>query len=118
MSLFDGPEPIPHTHLGQTADLILVAPATAKTLGKYAAGISDDLLTATLLATRPTAVNLFWAIDRMKRAFADAATAGASVDQITARLELEARHIHDEDVASCRAMGAYGAAMSSEFLRS
>jgi phosphopantothenoylcysteine decarboxylase / phosphopantothenate---cysteine ligase len=51
-SLFDGPEPIPHTRLGQTADLIVVAPATAKLLGKYAAGISDDLLTATLLATR------------------------------------------------------------------
>jgi phosphopantothenoylcysteine decarboxylase/phosphopantothenate--cysteine ligase len=51
-SLFGGPEPIPHTHLGQTADLIVVAPATAKLLGKYAAGISDDLLTATLLATR------------------------------------------------------------------
>ncbi|MEX1009582.1 MAG: bifunctional phosphopantothenoylcysteine decarboxylase/phosphopantothenate--cysteine ligase CoaBC [Acidimicrobiia bacterium] len=51
-SLFDAPEPIPHTHLGQTADLIVVVPATAKLLGKYAAGISDDLLTATLLATR------------------------------------------------------------------
>ena len=51
-SLFDSPEPIPHTRLGQEADLILVAPATAKLLGKYAAGISDDLLTATLLATR------------------------------------------------------------------
>ena len=51
-SLFDGPDPIPHTRLGQTADLVVVAPATAKLLGKYAAGISDDLLTATLLATR------------------------------------------------------------------
>ena len=51
-SLFGGPEPIPHTRLGQTADLIIVSPATAKLLGKYAAGISDDLLTATLLATR------------------------------------------------------------------
>ncbi|HZP27709.1 MAG TPA: flavoprotein, partial [Acidimicrobiia bacterium] len=51
-SLFDSPEPIPHTRLGQTADLVVVAPATAKLLGKYAAGISDDLLTATLLATR------------------------------------------------------------------
>jgi phosphopantothenoylcysteine decarboxylase / phosphopantothenate---cysteine ligase len=51
-SLFDGPEPIPHTRLGQSADLVVVAPATAKLLGKYAAGISDDLLTATLLATR------------------------------------------------------------------
>ncbi|HLG00421.1 MAG TPA: bifunctional phosphopantothenoylcysteine decarboxylase/phosphopantothenate--cysteine ligase CoaBC [Acidimicrobiia bacterium] len=51
-SLFDGPDPIPHTRLGQQADLIIVAPATAKVIGKYAAGISDDLLTATLLATR------------------------------------------------------------------
>jgi phosphopantothenoylcysteine decarboxylase/phosphopantothenate--cysteine ligase len=51
-SLFDGPDPIPHTRLGQQADLIVVAPATAKLIGKYAAGISDDLLTATLLATR------------------------------------------------------------------
>jgi phosphopantothenoylcysteine decarboxylase/phosphopantothenate--cysteine ligase len=51
-SLFDGPDPIPHTRLGQTADLVVVAPATAKLIGKYAAGISDDLLTATLLATR------------------------------------------------------------------
>src|SRR6478752_8107368 len=51
-SLFGGPEPIPHTRLGQGADLVVVAPATAKLLGRYAAGISDDLLTATLLATR------------------------------------------------------------------
>src|SRR5262245_20005540 len=51
-TLFESPAPIPHTRLGQTADLVVVAPATAKLLGKYAAGISDDLLTATLLATR------------------------------------------------------------------
>ena len=52
MSLWDEPEAIPHTRLGQTADLILVAPATARIIGKYVAGISDDLVTATLLATR------------------------------------------------------------------
>ncbi|MCU1456835.1 MAG: phosphopantothenoylcysteine decarboxylase/phosphopantothenate--cysteine ligase [Actinomycetia bacterium] len=51
-SLFGGPDPIPHTRLGQAADLVVIAPCTAKTLGKYAAGISDDLLSATLLATR------------------------------------------------------------------
>jgi phosphopantothenoylcysteine decarboxylase/phosphopantothenate--cysteine ligase len=45
-------DPIPHTRLGQGADLVIVAPATAKVLAKYAHGISDDLLTATLLATR------------------------------------------------------------------
>jgi len=51
-SLFDEAEPIPHTRLGQQADLVMVVPATANLLGKYAAGIADDLLTATLLATR------------------------------------------------------------------
>jgi methylthioribose-1-phosphate isomerase len=64
-----------------------------------------------MAATRPTAVNLFWAIDRMKHAFALAAEAGESVDQIKDRLDREAETIHDDDVASCRAMGAFGAAV-------
>ena len=52
-SLWDDADPIPHTRLGQSADLVLVAPATARVLGAYAAGISNDLLTATLLAKTP-----------------------------------------------------------------
>src|SRR5688500_20354726 len=48
-SLFDGPGPIPHTRLGQTCDLIIAAPATARVLGHYRARISNDLLTAPLL---------------------------------------------------------------------
>jgi methylthioribose-1-phosphate isomerase len=64
-----------------------------------------------MAATRPTAVNLFWAIDRMKHAFAAGAEAGESVDQIKDRLDREAQIIHDDDVASCRAMGAFGAAV-------
>ena len=55
-SLWDGPDPIPHTRLGQSADVIVVAPATARVIGTYAHGISDDLLTATLLATRAPVV--------------------------------------------------------------
>lgn len=55
-SLWDEPEPIPHTRLGQSADLVVVAPATARLIGAYAAGISSDLLTATLLATRAPVV--------------------------------------------------------------
>jgi phosphopantothenoylcysteine decarboxylase/phosphopantothenate--cysteine ligase len=55
-SLWDEPEPIPHTRLGQAADVIVVAPATARVIGAYAAGISDDLLLATLLATRAPVV--------------------------------------------------------------
>src|SRR5437867_3511777 len=62
-----------------------------------------------MAATRPTAVNLFWAIERMKRAFAAGAQIGESVDQIKDRLDREAQVIHDDDVASCRAMGAFGA---------
>jgi|RhiMetdeSRZDD1v2_1073273.scaffolds.fasta_scaffold87862_2 methylthioribose-1-phosphate isomerase len=62
-----------------------------------------------MAGTRPTAVNLFWAIERMKRTFASAVRAGESVDQIKDRLDREAALIHDEDVASCRALGAFGA---------
>ncbi|HEV2983231.1 MAG TPA: S-methyl-5-thioribose-1-phosphate isomerase [Vicinamibacterales bacterium] len=62
-----------------------------------------------MASTRPTAVNLFWAIERMRRAFAAGAQAGESVEQIKDRLDRESTAIHDEDVASCRAMGAFGA---------
>jgi len=55
-SLWDEISPIPHTRLGQGADLVLVAPATARVIAAYAAGLSDDLLTATLLATRAPVV--------------------------------------------------------------
>lgn len=55
-SLWDEASPIPHTRLGQSADLVLVVPATARLLGAYAAGLSTDLLTNTLLATRAPVV--------------------------------------------------------------
>jgi len=64
-----------------------------------------------MAATRPTAVNLFWAIEKMKHVFAEAAQGGCSVDEIKQRLEAEARRIHDEDVESCRTMGAHGATL-------
>ncbi len=51
-SLWEDSDPIPHTRLGQTADLVLVAPATARLIARYAHGLADDLLSATLLATR------------------------------------------------------------------
>jgi phosphopantothenoylcysteine decarboxylase/phosphopantothenate--cysteine ligase len=51
-SLWDGPTPIPHTRLGQSADLIIVAPATARVISAYATGDATDLLTNTLLASR------------------------------------------------------------------
>jgi methylthioribose-1-phosphate isomerase len=64
-----------------------------------------------MAATRPTAVNLFWAIERMKRALVAGVEIGDSVEEIKDRLDREADLIHDEDVASCRAMGAHGAAI-------
>ncbi|MGD0380252.1 MAG: bifunctional phosphopantothenoylcysteine decarboxylase/phosphopantothenate--cysteine ligase CoaBC [Acidimicrobiales bacterium] len=51
-TLWTEADPIPHTTLGRRADLVLVVPATARFLGCYAHGISDGLLTATVLATR------------------------------------------------------------------
>jgi methylthioribose-1-phosphate isomerase len=64
-----------------------------------------------MAATRPTAVNLFWAIERMKRVFSAAAQGGCSVDEIKQRLVTEAHRIHDEDLESCKTMGAHGAAL-------
>jgi methylthioribose-1-phosphate isomerase len=74
-------------------------------------------LADTLAATRPTAVNLFWAIERMKQAFAAGAHAGESVAELTARLRCEADAVHDEDVASCRAIGRHGAALLPDVAR-
>ncbi|QKT04776.1 S-methyl-5-thioribose-1-phosphate isomerase [Ectothiorhodospiraceae bacterium 2226] len=65
--------------------------------------IEQDL--AVLAAARPTAVNLFWALDRMRRAIAGAAEPPAEA------LLAEARRIHEEDVAANRRMGELGAAL-------
>ena len=51
-TLWDDTDPIPHTRLAQRADLIVVAPATARLIGSYASGISSDMAVATLIATR------------------------------------------------------------------
>jgi methylthioribose-1-phosphate isomerase len=63
-----------------------------------------------LRVTRPTAVNLFWAIERMRRCF-DAAEARGGGPPLRDALLAEARAIHAEDVAACRAMGDFGAAL-------
>jgi len=55
-SLWADADPIPHTRLGQSAQLVVVAPATARFIGCYAAGIADGLLAATVLATRAPVV--------------------------------------------------------------
>jgi methylthioribose-1-phosphate isomerase len=60
-------------------------------------------------ATRPTAVNLFWALERMRRL--SLAGRGRPLDEIRAGLLAEAQAILDEDLAANRAMGAHGAAL-------
>jgi phosphopantothenoylcysteine decarboxylase/phosphopantothenate--cysteine ligase len=50
--VWTGVDEVPHVRLGQTADLVVVAPATADLLARAAAGRADDLLTATLLTAR------------------------------------------------------------------
>jgi len=55
-SLWEGADAIPHTRLGQTADLVVVAPCTARVVSAYAHGLSTDLLTNILIATRAPVV--------------------------------------------------------------
>jgi methylthioribose-1-phosphate isomerase len=66
---------------------------------------------ARLAGTRPTAVNLFWAIDRMKKLFAELLALGSTLDQIKESILAEADAMYEEDIAACKAMGAFGAAL-------
>jgi len=63
----------------------------------------------TLASTRPTAVNLFWAVDRMKRVLASAST--STIQDIQQRLQEEALAIFDEDLRVNRAIGTFGSAV-------
>jgi len=63
---------------------------------------------ARLAGTRPTAVNLFWAIDRMKNLFANLRSQGATLDQVKEKFLAEAHAMYDEDIAACKTMGAFG----------
>jgi methylthioribose-1-phosphate isomerase len=66
-----------------------------------------DLICETLAGTRPTAVNLFWAIERMRRVYF--ATAGQSLEEIRERLIAEAIEIRREDIAINECIGRNGA---------
>jgi methylthioribose-1-phosphate isomerase len=84
-----------------------------------ALGVQEDAdfetVCATLAATRPTAVNLFWAIERMRRLKATlngmigGTSAGAGRLEMVRRMIDEARSIRGEDIATCRAIGQHGA---------
>ena len=70
-------------------------------------------VTTYLASSRPTAVNLFWALERMKRTALDRRGRCGPAEIGVALLE-EARAIHEEDRQMCRAMGRHGAALLGE----
>ena len=80
---------------------------TASGYDEFAKGVTG--ICEHLAATRPTAVNLFWAIERMKRTVAG--LRGQPVVEIKRRLVEESQRILDEDVAMNRALGRHGAAL-------
>lgn len=96
------------------APAIGVAAAMGMALGALQADpakLDEEIETigATLAATRPTAVNLFWAIDRMKRLYAG--LRGKPVEEIRAALVREAQQVYVEDIAINEAIGRHGAAL-------
>ncbi len=96
----------PAIGVGAAYGMVLAASAASGGAASFLAEIAaaHDLL----LATRPTAVNLAWALGKMRGAADDAASLSPLVR--LARLGEAARAIHRDDVASCRAIGALGAA--------
>ncbi len=94
------------------APAIGVAAAMGVALGALHADGGDldrqmDAVCETLAGTRPTAVNLFWAIDRMKRLYAS--MRGKPVEEIRRALVEEALRVREEDIEICRAIGRNGA---------
>jgi methylthioribose-1-phosphate isomerase len=67
-----------------------------------------DYMCDVMSKTRPTAVNLFWAIDRMKRTFAKAKADGKSVSETKQILIADAKAIHEEDIESQRLISQFG----------
>jgi methylthioribose-1-phosphate isomerase len=81
----------------------------AKTEDADALDKAFDQICDVMGSTRPTAVNLFWAIDRMRNLYASLRKEKAPLDEIRSRLIAEAKRMHAEDVEINRAMGRHGA---------
>jgi methylthioribose-1-phosphate isomerase len=101
--------------IGLTAAFGIAAAATAA-VSLEAAAFDRRVADAcdVLAAARPTAVNLFWAISRMKDTVRAARAAGRGNAELAATLEREAQAIHDEDLEACRAIGRHGATLVPE----
>jgi methylthioribose-1-phosphate isomerase len=91
------------------APAIGVAAAMGVAVGVLRSNDRFEDICDTLARTRPTAVNLFWAIDRMKKLYDS--LRGRPIEEIRARLVSEARQIRLEDIAINQAIGQHGAAL-------
>ncbi len=102
--------------IGVAAAFGVVLAARASRATSFEA-LTSDLESAItgLAATRPTAVNLFWALERMRRAAL--AAKRAPLDRVPGLLLDEAQRILDEDLAANRAMGDHGATLVPEHAR-
>ena len=89
------------------APAIGVAAAMGVALGVLRSDDRFEQICDTLARTRPTAVNLFWAIDRMKKLYES--LEGRPIEEIRARLVAEAQQIRLEDIAINEAIGRHGA---------
>ena len=81
--------------------------STAATLPALTAQV--DEICAHLAATRPTAVNLFWGIGRVRDLFDRLAQSGTPIPEIKQQVVALARLMYDEDIANCKQMGQNGA---------
>src|SRR5258708_5667679 len=89
------------------APAIGVAAAMGVALGVLRSPDPIEEICNTLARTRPTAVNLFWAIDRMKKLYES--MRGRPIEEVRARLVAEAQQIRLEDIAINEAIGRNGA---------
>lgn len=87
-----------------------VALGVRQFVGTNILDLEDELeyISEQLAKTRPTAVNLFWALERMRRTFQKAKAEGKSVSEIKEILIAEAKAIHDEDIESQAEIARYG----------
>lgn len=67
-----------------------------------------DYMCQVMGQTRPTAVNLFWAIERMREAFRRAKATSSDVEEVKRRLVTEAKSIFSEDIEANRSLGRFG----------
>jgi methylthioribose-1-phosphate isomerase len=93
-----------------------LALGASQSVGTSVADLEDDFtyMCKVMSETRPTAVNLFWAIERMREVFRREKSATVEPEKIKARLIEEAQTIFKEDIEANRALGRFGAELLSD----